>query len=539
MSRFSAFIDNAIYAFAPVWGARRIETRRQYDKYQAVSDKFSKSYEGSEDSRHREGKWLGSRLSADASLEEDLESARQRSRELYRNDFVGGAIDSRVEHVVGTGFTVQSRIKAKEGVLTEDDAQKLNAELEDLFEQIEPTLCRTRKKSLWQKICLADRCIDADGETFVVMSDIGGADLPIPLCIEIVDCDRIESPPEKTGDPLCRMGIQYNAEKQIIGYHIRKAHPYDNKEFSVAYDFIPAWRVLHVFIEWFAGQSRGLPWMTRALNRAKDGKDLTEAGIIGAQVEACFAGFIKSKVNPVAAAMGAATTTDNGQRIQEVRPGSMNYIGADDEITFSAPTKANSVGTLQEYNNRTIAGSVNWPYEMIMKDWRGVSFAGGRIILHGAKITTKVRQQLLIEVMLRPIWNQVVDEAVIVGAVGIDSRLYRDNVHLFRRHVWKGPKWSYAITPGEEVNAVVTAIDNNLMTLSDALAEDQQDFEQVMERRQVERQEVRTRNIVPNDVVQANNVGKDKPQMAAKAAEAPAPAPQHAEQEAEVTSAND
>lgn len=519
MSRLSTFIDNAIYSFAPVWGAKRIETRRQYDRYQAVSDKFSRSLESSEDNRHREGKWLGSRLSADAFLEEDLESSRQRSRELYRNDFVGGAIDSRVEHVVGCGFTVQARIKAKAGVIDKEQADALNEQLEDLYKQIEPTLCRTRKKSLWQKTCLAARCLDADGESFVVMSDVGGPDVEIPLCVEVVDCDRVETPPEFVSDPLVRMGIRYNAKKEIVSYFIRRSHPHDNKEFSLKYDEIPAWRVQHVFVEWFAGQSRGLPWMTRALNRAKDGKDLTEAGIIGAQVEACFAGFIKSKVNPVAAAMGAATTVDSGRRIQEVRPGSMNYIGADDEITFSAPNKANSVGTLQEYNNRTIAASLNWPYEMMMKDWRGVSFAGGRIILHGAKLSTKVRQKLIIESILRAIWNRMVDEAVIVGAIDLDSRTYRDNLHLFRRHTWTGEKWSYAITPGEETNAIVTAIDNNLMTLADALAENQQDFEEVMAQRQLERQEERDRNIVPNEVVQANNIGKDKPQMDEQATE--------------------
>ena len=523
MSRLSSFVDNAIYAFAPIWGARRIETRRQYDRYQEVSDRFSRSLESSEDNRHREGKWLGSRLSADAFLEEDLETARQRSRELYRNDFVGGAIDSRTEHIVGTGFTVQAKIKAKPGVLDESRAKRLNEQLEDLYRNIEPTLCRTRKRSLWQKISLAARCLDADGETFVVMSDIGGADVEIPLCVEVIDCDRVETPPDKVNDPLCRMGIQYNKSKQIVSYWIRRNHPNDNKEFSLEYDEVPAWRVHHCFVEWFAGQSRGLPWMTRALNRAKDGKDLTEAGIIGAQVEACFAGFIKSKVNPVAAAMGAATTTDSGRRIQEVRPGSMNYIGADDEVVFSSPNKANAVGTLQEYNNRTISAALNWPYEMMLKDWRGVSFAGGRIILNGAKISTKVRQKLIIESILRGVWHRIVDEAVIVGAVDIDSRTYRDNLHLFRRHVWTGEKWSYAITPGEEVKAIVTAIENNLMTQADALAESQQDLEEVYEQRKREREMERSLDIVPNNTAQVENATQ---------------APQASEQQQEVKSAS-
>ena len=501
-SRFESFIDSAVYAFSPSRGAERIITRKRFNAAQANF----RSFESAESNRHREGKWLGSMLSADASLEEDLETTRQRSRELYRNEFIGGAIDSRVEHSIGTGFTVQARIKERTGVITTEQAKERNAQLEEAYEQWEPIACRTRKKSLWQKTCLAARCVDADGETFVVMSDIGGSESPIPLCIEVIDCDRVETPPAKIADPLCRLGIQYDKNKQITGYWIRKSHPNDDKEFSTEYDFVPSWRVQHVFIEWFAGQSRGLPWMTRALNRSKDGKDLQEAGIIKAQVETCFAGFIKSKTNPLNKAIGAATSTSGTDRLQDVRPGSLTYLGSDDEIIFSTPTSTNAVGTLQEYNNRTIAAGLNWPYEMLMKDWRGVSFAGGRIILNSAKISTKVRQKLIAESLLRPIWNRFVDECVIVGAVDIDSRTYRDNQFVFRRHTWKGPEWSYAITPGEEVKAKVTAIDNNLMTLADALAESQQDLEEVVAQRTIEREMLRQGKIMPNAVAETEAV---------------------------------
>lgn len=498
--KFGSIIDRAVFAVAPVWGAQRIATRRQFEQSEKY---FARALEAAENDRSREGKWLGSRLSADAFLEEDLESTRQRSRELYRNDFVGGAIDSRAEHVVGTGFTVQARIKAKPGVVTEAEAKLLNAQLEEVYERVEPTACRTRKKSFWQKITLACRTLDSDGESFVVFSDIGAADAPIPLCVEVIDPDRVETPPEMIMDPSVRMGIKYGKNKEIIGYYVRDNHPNDNKEFSLTYKLIPAWRVQHTFVEWFAGQSRGLPWMTRALNRAKDGKDLTEAGVIGAQVEACYAGFIKTKSNPVQAAIGATTSTDSTRRIQDVRPGSMNYIGPNDEIVFSSPNKSNAVGTLQEYNNRTISAALNWPYEMLMKDWRGVSFAGGRIVLNGARISTKVRQKLLIESMLRPFWHRMVEEAVIVGAVDIDARLYRDNRHVFNRHTWTGPRWSYALTPGEEVKARLMAVDGNLTTMAAELSEDQLDLEEVYAQRAIEREMERKGNILPNSVAEA------------------------------------
>jgi hypothetical protein len=330
------------------------------------------------------------------------------------------------------------------------------------------------------------------------------------------------------------MGIQYNAKKTITGYWIRKNHPNDDKEFGIEYDFVDASRVCHVFVEWFAGQSRGLPWMTRSLNRAKDGKDLSEAGIIAAQVEACYAVFIKSKANPLRKAVGASTGSDTASnRLQDVRPGSINYIGPGEEIQFSVPTKSNSVGSLQEYNNRTVAAGCNWPYEMLMKDWRGVSFAGGRIILHGAKITARCNQKLIQEMFLTQWWNRMVDEAVIVGSVDIDPRKYAENRFRFRAHSWTAPRFAYALTPGEEVNAKVTAIDNNLATLADSLAEDQQDLEVVIKQRSKECEMEREGDIIPSQRLIAQSQSAAMQPSGSSQDQSNSIAPQQAEQNAQ------
>ena len=522
LSRVQSAFDAMAYAVAPEWGARRMAVRKMWDASTQAADRFTASaLEAAESDRMRDGRWLGSRLSADAFLEGDLELTRRNSRELYRNDFVGGAVDSRVEHFIGTGFTVQAKITERAGIITADEADLFNDQLEAVYAQVAPVACRTRKRSLWQKACLVARNLDVDGEAVVVFSDIGTAGSPIPLCVEVIDVDRLETPPERIIDPLCRMGIQYHKNKSIKSYWIRKNHPNDNKEFGMEYDEVAADRVCHIYVEWFAGQSRGLPWMTRSLNRAKDGKDLGEASIMAAQVEACYAGFIKSKANPLRKAIGASTGTDaGGNRLQDIRPGTMTYVGADEEIVFSNPTKANAAGSLIEYNNRTIAAGLNWPYEMMMKDWRGVSFAGGRIVLQGAKMTTRSVQKLITETFLTPFWQQMVAESVIVGAVDIDPRLYRDNAFLFNAHSWTAPRWNYALTPGEEIDAKVTAINNNMATLADVLAEDQQDLEVVIPQRAKERRLERESNIVPNENViagaQAANVKPAKPSPQAK-----------------------
>jgi lambda family phage portal protein len=537
-------LDAMAYAIAPEWGARRMAVRKMFEASQDADSQFrrqrprqSSAFESAEADRLRAGRWIGSRLSADSTLEIDLDTTRRNSRELYRNDFIGGAIDSRVEHVVGTGFTVQARVSAIPGVINDAQAEEINNQLERVYAQVAPIACRGRKRSLWAKTCLVCRNIDTDGEALVVFSDTAHAEAPVPLVVEVIDVDRLETPssfesasnvPEAraylitSGVPLdrawtlCRMGVQFNARKEIVGYWIRKTHPYDTKDTDLQYELVPASRVCHIFVEWFAGQSRGLPWMTRALNRAKDGKDLSEAGIIAAQVEACFSAFVKTKTNPLDRAVGNASSTNaSGQRIQDLSPGRIQYIGENEEIVFANPTKTNSVGSLAEYNNRTIAAALNWPYEMLMKDWRGVSFAGGRIVLNSAKLSVRSFQKLIAEGLLCPWWNRMVEEAVIVGAVNIDPRAYRDHRFWFNQHTWTGQRWSYALTPGEEINAKVTAIDNNLATVADTLAEDQQDLEVVFKQRTKERAMERDGKIVPSQmaIADAQSVNAQQSQL--------------------------
>jgi capsid protein len=335
------------------------------------------------------------------------------------------------------------------------------------------------------------------------------SDTGIPLAIEVIDADRVETPPLKLSDPLCRMGVQRNAAKRIIGYWVRTTHPGDDKEFSTEYNFVPASRMKHIFKKWFAGQSRGLPWMTRVLARAKDGKDLLEAGLVANQIQNCWAVIIQAGGSPLKSAMGAASaTTPVGERLEDVKPGSIIRTGSSDTITFTEPPSTNSVGTLIQHNNRTVSAGLNWPYELTHGDWRGVSHAGGRIVLHGAKLSTRMDQKQLTERWLVPVWGLFVNHAIMFGSkalgepMAIDAARFARRPWLFTAHECTPPRWDYSLNPREEVTAKLEAIDGNLTTLEYELGEDQYDLDEVLQQREYERAEERRREILPTRSVQ-------------------------------------
>lgn len=514
MQRFSAWtrsardvcgsaLDDLVFAFHPEAGLKRKVMRQILTASERrISASTSDRDDDDGDRLHGSQRWGMSRLSADSELEQTFEAQRAQSAELYRDTTAGGAVDSRVDHVVGKGFTVQAKIKAQAGI-SEDAAKGWNDALEGVYKRWSPKCDLTGRQSLWELSRLVERSVCYAGEAFTIMWAKRRKGQPIPLVLDVIDAERVCTPPNKSGDPLCRMGVEHNAGGEITGYWVRTTHPFDNRTSEYKWDLIPADQMLHVFEKWFPGQSRGYAWMKRSLDRWRDGEDLDEAGIVAAQIEACHAAFIKTR-SPNPAAQKAATVTVNGVSQQTIKPGGIHYVqNGEEQIMFSQPTKSNIVGTLHEWNHRRIAAGMNWAYEFLMKDWRGISFAGGRLVLNGVKITCQCEQQLLIVAWFVDIWNEVVREAVLFGAVEVNVSAYQQRPWIYEAHQWSAPAWSYSITPGEEVEADIKAVEHNFKTLEQVAGERQGDMEDILEQRQREVQLEKRMGVQPSDRIAA------------------------------------
>lgn len=506
--RVSDFVDACVWFVAPATGAARMAARHQ-------SRAMLSAFEGGARADElRDGSWLGSKLSITSAQEEDLASLRDKSRELYRNDSYGGSIEDKVNHVVGTGFTPQCKIR--EEIVGLEASRIYRGEIESIYNVWQSGCDINNKSSLWQLTRLIARHYYCDGEGLAVMSDSIASSKPIPLTIEVIDPERLETPAQHAGKKLIRLGVEKNSDGKIVAYWIRKTHPGDTLDIDLNYDRVPADRVLHVFEKWFAGQLRGLPWLTRAINRTKDSKDLDEAEIISSQVQACYAVFVKQKSgNPYETAEATASKKAGVVRYQDIKGGAIHYMEGSDEISFAQPTRTGGTyAEAQGWNYRRIAAALNYPYEMLVKDWRGVSFAGGRLILNGLKLAVKSEQKIIVEQFLAPIWNRVVEECVLFLKVSVEARNYADRPWIYQEHRWSPPAWSYAITPLEEVKAKSDAVEANQMTLEDVCGEGERDLEEVLKQRKKEVELMREYGILPNPtkeadakVMTAENVG--------------------------------
>jgi len=478
--RLGEALDVAVAIMSPERGARRLAMRAIVDQ---VRDRETRrraapvlsTHEAAESNRLRAKRWIGSHLSPDSALEEDLESMRNRARELHTNDATGGAVDVRVNNVVGCGHKLQPKIKALAAIgLEAEAAAALNSQIDELFVDWSARCDPELRWPLWSQHRLAQRHQGVEGEAITVLSDSGGLDVDgservVPLVVEVVDPARLATPALKAGDPLVRMGVERSKKGKVIAYWIRRSTPGDTHQVDAKFDRVAAWRVQHVFERMAAGVSRGKPWLHRVTNRVKDAADLDEAAVIAAQVEACSTAFVTSPVGATRAAIGAGTGTDTaGNRLQELEPGAVDYLEPGEEVTFNAPQKAGGMySDFQEWAHRRIATGLNFPYELLVKNWGGLSFATGRLSLADGRVDFTCRQALDRDLWLKPIYHRFLDELVLFGKVDIDPRDYEAHRAHFRRHAWTPPAWAYVINPKQEIDAAVAAIAANLRTKRD------------------------------------------------------------------------
>lgn len=476
---FADRIDRFALAVSPTWGTKRLAARRQHELAMRVMDrqsaKLQSAWEAGASDRFRGAKWLVSRLSTNSALEQEMNTLVERAEDLFRNDaYAASAINGRVDNVVGRGFTLQCRIQSKDVGLPEEMVKAIRDRLETLYHQWN----RVEKYRFKQR--LAERCMGIYGESLEVISDIGAAEKPVPLSVQVVSPKRLQTPPGKIGDKRIRMGVEVDASGRPVAYWIRKTDPGDHIDINHQFDRIPADRVLHTFEPLFPGQLRGVPWMAPGMAALKDIKDFAEAHLIKEQVSACFAAFIK-KADALAGALQNASDTDaNNNRLEDLAPGTVQYLNDGEDVTFSNPSSpGTTLAPYVQHHLKGFASSIRYPYELLTKTYDN-SYSGGRLSLIDGRVAFGCWQQLRTEMSCGPLWSRFVDECVMLGLVPeIDPSDYFANPWPWRRHQWTPPGMEW-IDPRVDAEANKAAVELGVKTRGEITASLGTDFEEVL-----------------------------------------------------------
>lgn len=477
MTKLVDRIDRAIFGVFPGWGARRMAVRHRCRQAMKLADGTSRTgesearfisggrmFEGAQWDRLRGDSWLVSQLSLNSGMEWDLKNLRDRSNDLCRSSpYALGMVESHVVDTIGSSLSPKPRIPTL-GPITKEQAKQWKQQLEWLFYRWAPSAAYDGDDFL-NTMRLADRCWQRDGDVLIIFRDQGSVDKPIPLALEVIESDRIETAPIKLGDPNVRLGVERDPEtKRTVGYWIRKTYPGDTREASLNHYFVPKYDsngrqiACLLYDRFYPGQVRGLPAMFAAINRLKDIADCEDSVRLQEAVSASFCAFLTVNGSPEEAAEGALSTGRSGGPVEEIHPGTIQRLGEGEDITFGQPQlHGGDHASWIESQLRSFACATNRTYTSVARDWKAFTMSGGRLELIQAKRLAKGSQYTVESRVLQPLYRRIALEGVVVGEIDIDPFLFSSNESLITQHGWlfQGMDW---LDPQRDIMAAALAV---------------------------------------------------------------------------------
>lgn len=508
------FIDRAIEFVSPERAIQRYGARVRIE---AASGSL---FRGSSTDRLRSD-WVTSNQKDTTPFAWELDKLRQRSRDLNRNDPVASAAtDTMGLNIIGQGLRPQSQIRAAELGIDKARVSELQRQAERVWQLFVPTADSRNCLTFNEIQFLALRKIVEDGEIIALPIFAREPWRKIGRAVELIEADRLGGAAVQklkaniAGDT----GIEVGPRGEPVRYWLKKADYTSLFMDTSEYVGMPARdakgrpMVLHVYPSKRPGQLRGIPMFAPVLNYFKDVADYLEAEVVTARVAACLGIFI-TKQNPMDAAwMNQTSTGTNGDRIQALQPGMVNYLGINESIQVVDPKRpGDTFPAFMESCLRLIGNSLGLPYELFFKDFSKTNYSSARAaLLEGRRMFMQWRVWFA-ERFTQPIWELVLEEAYLKGLFDVPD--FYENKAEYCRCTWVGGAWGW-VDPVKEVEASKLAIDYGLSTMAEEAAGQGRDWEEVLEQRAREQEKAKELKLdLSGAKGQKPEVGGQKPEV--------------------------
>lgn len=418
--------------------------------------------------------FMSSSGSADAELKPNLVLMRNRSRELARNDvYTRRYLNLMKTNVIGdNGMTLQVKARNLNGAL---DGIGNDIIEQAWFEFGRKGSCTADGRMSWvdlQKYCV--EAVKRDGEAFFQIIRNRGFKHGIafkPIEADLIDEQKNER--LRNGSQI-RMGVEIDEFERPIAYWVRQKHPGD-------YDFntlgltnsvrVPADRIIHVYKQLRAGQTRGEPAMAPAISQIKMLNAHREAELVASRMAASKMGFFTSDTGEDA----PADDYDNSVPIIDAEPGTFHQLPAGVDFKPFDPTHpATAFSDFQKGILRGLASGLGVSYASLSNDLEGTSYSSIRQGALEERDAYKDEQQFFRDHFVFPAYAAWLRHVMDFGLINIPSTRFDKfyNASTFRARGWQ---W---VDPLKEINASVMAMHNGIMSMQDVSGQYGRDIEE-------------------------------------------------------------
>lgn len=478
-------IEGLISAISPEWALKRETARKKLELSSSFSFGNSGAYTGATTKRSLRG-WSVHKGSPDSENLGDLETLRDRSRDLYRNNPIGrGAIKNQITNVVGAGLKLQPRIDRVFLGLTDEQADKWESDAErEFLIWAESNNCDASKRCDFYELQeLTLKTVLQSGESFNLLPLKKEKDFPYDLRIQIIEGDRIETPPDKTNDPKTLAGIETDDWGAPSAYYIANKHPNDIFNYNTPLEFkrvIPKGssgkvNLIHLYQQERPGQRRGTPYLSPVIDVLKNLTRYSESVLQRAIIQSYLTIFIKTETGEMPDTPFLETDqklTEEEKTVNyELGPGAVMPLLPGESIETVNPGGPDSkFDEFYMMNLKLIGMSLEIPLEVLVKNFQA-SYSAARASFLDFWRTIKTRRAWLARKFCQPIYEEWLAEAILKGRLSAPG--YFDDLKFrkaWSRAQWNGPSPGQ-IDPTKEVEAYILQRDNGFITHQDAAAQ--------------------------------------------------------------------
>ncbi len=450
-------LDRIIAPFSPQTALKREMSRQKLNAIQ----NSGYSHHGASKTKKSLLGWISKGQSPDEDIIENLDTLRERSRDLYMGTPIAtSALKTIRTNVVGAGLKLNPRIDYEYLGLSQEQAEQWEKQVEREWRlwasSKECDAARTLTFGQIQSLALLSAL--ASGDVFAMLPVKARKGSVYDLRISLIEGDRVADPSKKPKLPAgykLSGGIVTDQYGEPIYCYIANKHP---KADGMSKEDAKAVRmfgkqtgrpnVLHVFCDMERpGQLRGVPLLAPVIEAVKQLGRYTEAELMAAIVSGMFTVFIKSETpdSPLNAVLPGSDQVDaEDENSYELGNGAIIGLDKDESIDTANPGRPNTAfdGFVQSVS-RQIGAALEIPHELLIKHFTA-SYSASRAALLEAWKMFRMRRQWLVESFCQPIFEEWLSEAIAKGR--IDAPGFFEDPLI--RQAWSGAEW-YGPTQGQ------------------------------------------------------------------------------------------
>ena len=434
----------------------------------------------------------------DSEISDNIEDLRSQIRnyELTNGTILGG-FKRIVKNVVGKGIRLNAGITADDPedrmvpAINEKQALQANKLIEKYFKIWNKQADKRLMLNFYGSNGIQgiiEHALLRDNEVLIIGRNSNRPGRLIPYCLEVLEADRLQTPPGAIGDPYVKGGVRFDSEGVPKTYYVLKEHPGNTLNLKNTrdedYEEIPAYndngtkKVMFLFNPIRPEQTRAISFAASGLKDIQDADRIMDAEKLAALEDACVIGTVTS-TSP--SSWTETSGKDDYDYIHEFAPNQIKYLYPGEKFEAHRPQRPHN--NFEAFLQQVWSGPANAydvPPEVFLQKWQGMNYSNARTVLLQFYATCIERQEYLIDYFCNHVYENVFRWFIVKGFIPENS--FRSREYDWLKHSWIAPGWQW-VDPKKEADGKQVEIDTGLETISGTILSKGKDPRETLEER--------------------------------------------------------